>query len=238
MAECLLRVEELTVAYGAILAVRGVSLELREREIVTLVGPNGAGKTSTLAALVGLAPGRGAIEFCGRRIEGMAPESIVRLGMTLCPEGRRLFSELTVEENLIAGTVANRRGTSSRTLVEQAYARFPSLRARRAQRAATLSGGEQQMVALARALASEPRVLLLDEPSLGLAPQIVDAIFDLIVELRASGHSILLVEQNAERALEIADRAYVLVNGSIRLAGDAREVLLKSDIRAQFFGEA
>jgi branched-chain amino acid transport system ATP-binding protein len=231
----LLEVAGLSVAYGTIRAVRGLSLEVVEGELVALLGSNGAGKTTTLTAIIGLAPASGgSIRFSGIDITNRAPERIVRLGMTLVPEGRRVFADLTVEENLRLGAMG--AGKRQATPEEQLFALFPVLAERRRQLAGTLSGGEQQQLAIARALRSSPRLLLLDEPSLGLAPQVVEAIFELLVRLRAAGTTILLVEQNVHQALEIADRAYVLASGQLHIAGSSKALLHSTEIDRAYLG--
>ncbi len=231
----LLEVENLSVAYGTVRAVRGLSLGIEEGQIAAVLGPNGAGKTSTLMAIMGLATvSGGRVRFAGRDVTNRAPEQTVRIGMTLVPEGRRVFSDLTVGENLRLGAVGavGRAAASEHDLFDL----FPVLAQRRGQLAGTLSGGEQQQLAIARALRSAPRLLLLDEPSLGLAPQVVEAIFDLIVELRKRGTTILLVEQNVNSALEIADHAYVLRSGSLLLSGRACDLLASSDVDRAYLG--
>ncbi len=234
----MLSVSGLTVSYGAVLALRGVSLEVGRGELVALLGPNGAGKTSTLGALMGLCRAGGAVCLDGEALLGRAPEKIVRLGMTLVPEGRRVFGGLTVEENLRLGGAVQRDEAARRRQYAEVYALFPVLEERSGQLAGSLSGGEQQQLAIARALMSGPRLLLLDEPSLGLAPKVVDTIFGLIDRLRASGLTILLVEQNVDRSLEIADRGYVLVGGEIVLAGTAGELLQSQDVQRAYLGLA
>ena len=233
----LLAVEGLAVRYGAIEAVRNASLEVREGEIVTLLGANGAGKSSILNAVMGLVPvAQGRVVFAGDDVAGQAPERIVRRGMTLCPEGRHVFSNLTVWENLTIGAASRRdKAETSQTRADM-LALFPILDERRDQLAGTLSGGEQQMLAIARAMMSQPRIVLLDEPSLGLAPQIVDTIFELIVRLRERGATILLVEQNVELALEIADRGYVLEAGRIQLQDKAADLLKNPQLKAAYLG--
>ncbi len=231
----LLEVTGLSVAYGTIRAVRDLSFHVGQGELVTLLGPNGAGKTTTLTALMGLATvSAGTVRFSGTEITNRPPEQIVRRGMTLVPEGRRVFSDLTVEENLRLGAmgVGDRAAASEPELLEL----FPILADRRTQLAGTLSGGEQQQLAIARALRSSPRLLLLDEPSLGLAPQVVEAIFDLLVRLRRNGMTILLVEQNVHQALEIADRAYVLASGQLHLSGSAAELLQSAEVDRAYLG--
>jgi branched-chain amino acid transport system ATP-binding protein len=222
--DALLAVEGLTVRYGPIEAVRGLSLNVKQGEIVTLLGANGAGKSSTLGAIVGLVPvAGGSIRFEGREIGGLATEAIVRRGIALVPEGRHLFRNMSVYENLRLGAATLGRPAFDE-LLPQVLGTFPVVRQRLHATAGLLSGGEQQQVAIARALLSRPRVLLLDEPSLGLAPIIVARVFDIIRSLRDSGVTILLVEQNVERALAIADRAYVLASGSLELAGAASAI--------------
>jgi branched-chain amino acid transport system ATP-binding protein len=233
----MLSLENVSLSYGPIQAVRKATVSVAAGEIVTLLGPNGAGKSSTLKAIMGLHPvAGGRIVFEGQPISGLATEKIVRKGMTLTPEGRHVFAGLTVDENLRLGAAARRdRGGVSKTRSE-IFELFPILRERINQLAGTLSGGEQQQLAIARSLMSAPRLLLLDEPSLGLAPQIVDQIFDLIAELRRRGFTILLVEQNAELSLEIADRGYVYSNGQIKLAGSRDELLASKDVVGAYLG--
>jgi branched-chain amino acid transport system ATP-binding protein len=234
----LLAVDNLTVAYGAIRAVRDVSLEVEAGEIVTVLGANGAGKTTLLMAIMGLVPAvGGTVRFLDRDVTHQPPESLVNVGITLTPEGRRVFPELSVEENLRLGTLG--RGVRERAREPVEVDRFfPRLAERRSQLAGTLSGGEQQQLAIARSLMSDPDLLLLDEPSLGLAPRFVDSIFELIVELRERGTTILLVEQNTERALTIADRGYVLATGEVALSGPAEELLNAPEVREAYLGIA
>lgn len=233
----LLEVTGLKVAYGPVEAVRGIDLVVAKGEIVTLLGANGAGKSSTLNALVGLSPRKGGqIRFSGQDITALPPEMIVRRGMTLVPEGRRVFAGLTVAENiLLGGAVHAARGD---TAVQRArmFDLFPILAERRHQKAGALSGGEQQMLAIARALMSSPEILLLDEPSLGLAPQVVERIFTLISTLRDQGLTVLLVEQNVAQSLEIADRGYVMVNGVIGLSGTAAALAASPEVRDAYLG--
>ncbi len=231
----LLEVVDLSIAYGTVRAVRELSIQVLEGELVALLGANGAGKTTTLKAIMGLVPASaGHIAFADADITNRSPEDIVRRGMTLVPEGRRVFSNLTVDENLRLGAVgaARRAPMPDKELFEL----FPILETRRSQLAGTLSGGEQQQLAIARALRSSPRLLLLDEPSLGLAPQVVEAIFDLLARLRNRGTTICLVEQNVHLALEVADRAYVLASGRLHLEGTSRELLASSDIDRAYLG--
>jgi len=230
-----LEVEGLEVAYGAVVAVRGVDLAVAAGEAVALVGANGAGKSSTLNAVVGLAPATaGRIRFKGDEIRGVPTERLVRRGLTLSPEGRRVFPGLTVEENLVVGGYARRRA-AARTAAEM-YSLFPILAERRRQLAGTLSGGQQQMLAIARALMSGPELLLLDEPSLGLAPQIVEQIFDLVATLRGRGVTMLLVEQNVAMALDVVDRAYVMAQGRIVGSGTAAELRASDLVAAAYLG--
>jgi branched-chain amino acid transport system ATP-binding protein len=223
MPENVLTVENLTVRYGAIEAVRDVSIRLEDGEIVALIGPNGAGKSSCVNAILGLVPHSGAVTLRGVPIDRVGTDRMIGLGLSLVPEGRRIFPDLSVLENLIAGGIS-RRLTERRRFLETVLDLFPALRPRLRQRASTLSGGEQQMLAIGRALMGNPSVLLLDEPSLGLAPQIVDEIFQLILGLRDRGVSILLVEQNAERAIAMADRTMIMVSGRIRRQAAAGEL--------------
>jgi branched-chain amino acid transport system ATP-binding protein len=235
-----LDVSDLAVSYGPIQAVRGVSLRVAKGEIVALLGANGAGKSSILKACMGLAPrGGGRIVFDGGEIGRADTEAIVRRGLTLVPEGRRVFGQLTVLENLRLGGGANQalRGRT-RENSERMYALFPKLAERRAQLAGSLSGGEQQMLAIARALMSEPRMLLLDEPSLGLAPNIVDQIFDFLKALQKEGITLLIVEQNAEIALEIAGRGLVIAQGKIRKEGASAALRADSDLERLYLGAA
>jgi branched-chain amino acid transport system ATP-binding protein len=233
----MLRVDDLRVHYGRITALRGVSFHVDEGEVVGMIGPNGAGKTTTLSTIVGfVAPAGGTITFEGRSIAGDAPERIVRRGITLVPEGRRIFSTLTVEENLLMGATIRRREAGPD--VERLLERFPILRTYFRQAAGKLSGGEQQQLAIARALLSRPKLLLLDEPSLGLSPLMVDLVFEVLDGLRQEGVTILLVEQNARRTLEFADRTYVLRNGGIELEGTRASLreLEKGEMEAAFLG--
>ena len=233
----LLTIEGLTVSYGAVEAVRGIDLTVRRGEIVTLLGANGAGKSSTLNALVGLAPRKARrMEFAGTDLSGLSPETIVRRGMTLVPEGRRVFASLTVEENLMLGGAKHGSRGNPAEVKADMLERFPILAERLHQKAGSLSGGEQQMLAIGRALMSSPDLLLLDEPSLGLAPQVVDRIFDLIGNLRDRGLTILLVEQNVAQSLDIADRGYVLANGRIELQGSAADLRSSPEIQDAYLG--
>ncbi|MGE0117562.1 MAG: ABC transporter ATP-binding protein [Dongiaceae bacterium] len=235
----MLVVEGLRVSFGPVQAVRGIDFRVDAGQIAALLGPNGAGKSSTLRALMGLVPGAGGrVTLNGTAILGAPPERIVRLGMTMVPEGRRVFADLTVEENLIASTAVRRDRAAIAADRRQIFELFPVLAERRQQKAGSLSGGEQQQLALARALLSAARLLLLDEPSLGLAPMVVDAIFDRIAELRRLGRTILLVEQNVDRALEIADVGYVLAGGQMVLSGPAAALRQSASIERAYLGLA
>ena len=225
----LLQVRELSVSYGKVEALHGMSLSVPEGAIVTVIGPNGAGKTTLLSAIIGLLPSRGTIEYNGASIEMLSVEERVSAGLVLVPEKRELFASMSVEDNLALGTFARRRARDSPATLEDVYRRFPRLFERRAQLAATLSGGERQMLALGRALMSRPKLLLLDEPSLGLAPLIVREIYQVIADLKSAGVAILLVEQNARAALQVADYGYVLETGEVALDGEA--AALSSDPR-------
>ena len=232
----LLKVNDIHVYYGSIHAIKGISFEVNEGEIVTLIGANGAGKSTTLNTIAGLLkPRTGSIEFEGKNITGMNASRIVSLGMALCPEGRRIFQAMTVRENLEMGGFTRPAQEISASL-EDVFERFPRLKEREKQIAGTLSGGEQQMLAMGRALMSKPRLLMLDEPSMGLAPILVEQIFGIVRELNGAGTTILLVEQNAQMALSIADRAYVLGTGSITISGDAADVLADDRVRAAYLG--
>jgi branched-chain amino acid transport system ATP-binding protein len=233
----LLSVTGLAVRYGAINAVRGVDLTVNAGEVVAVLGANGAGKTTVMKAIVGLVPAAsGEISFDGLSLRQKSTEQIVMGGLTLVPEGRRVFPSLTVAENLTLGAATRRDAAAIAHSRTEMYELFPVLAERSGQPAGTLSGGQQQQLAVARALMSEPRMLLLDEPSLGLAPQVVDSIFQLILRLRERGQTILLVEQNAAAALDIADRAYVLANGKVILEGGAAELLASEQIAQAYLG--
>ena len=234
--KCLLQVENLNVYYGSIHAIKGISFHVNEGEIVTLIGANGAGKSTTLNTIAGLLkPKSGTVTFDGKMISGFPANRIVPLGMALCPEGRRIFQQMTVWENLEMGAYSRPRGEIEDS-IEEMFQRFPRLKERRRQIAGTLSGGEQQMLAMSRALMSKPKVLMLDEPSMGLAPILVDQIFQIIQELHASGTTILLVEQNARKALQIANRAYVLETGAITLSGTGAELANSPDVKKAYLG--
>ncbi len=235
--EPLLAVQGLEVAYGAIPAVKGVDLEVRAGEIVAVIGANGAGKTTTLAAVSGLlAPRAGTIRFEGRSLAGRRADEIVRSGVVQVPEGRAILTRLTVAENLSLGAYTRRDRDAAARDLESTLARFPVLRERAGQLAGTLSGGEQQMLAIGRALMARPKLLLLDEPSTGLAPLVVAEIFELVARIRAEGTAVLLVEQNARQALRIADRAYVLETGRIVMAGPAALLAESPDVRRAYLG--
>ena len=232
----LLKVNDIHVYYGSIHAIKGVSFEVNEGEIVTLIGANGAGKSTTLNTVAGLLrPKSGSITFDEKNIIGIGASKVVGLGMALCPEGRRVFQQMTVKENLEMGGFS-RPAEEIPASLENVFQRFPRLKEREKQVAGTLSGGEQQMLAMGRALMSKPKLLMLDEPSMGLAPLLVEQIFNIIQELHEAGTTILLVEQNAQMALSIADRAYVLGTGSITIQGSAAEVLADDRVREAYLG--
>jgi len=233
----LLEVKGLEVRYGGIRAVRGIDLAVGEGELVCLIGANGAGKTSALKAICGLHARGGRVTYAGQALEGLPVFELPRRGLVMVPEGRGVFPQLTVEENLAMGAFA-RRDAHVQDDVAHQYASFPRLKERRHQTAGTLSGGEQQMLALARALMSRPRLLLLDEPSMGLAPLMVAKIFDIVREIAARGVTILLVEQNARLALQAASRGYVMESGAIALAGPAAELLADPKVREAYLGES
>jgi branched-chain amino acid transport system ATP-binding protein len=231
----MLAVAGLSVRYGPVEAVRGVDLAVARGEIVALLGANGAGKSSTLNAIAGLVPiAGGSVALDGAPVGGLSAEALARRGVGLVPEGRRVFAGLTVAENLVLGGAAHLDAAARRARVAEMEARFPILGERRDQRAGLLSGGEQQMLAIARALMARPRLLLMDEPSLGLAPQMVERVFDLIAELRDEGITILLVEQNVPMSLDIADRALVLANGRVALSGTAEAVAASEAVREAY----
>ncbi len=232
----LLKVDNIHVYYGAIHAIKGISFEVNEGEIVTLIGANGAGKSTTLNTIAGLLrPREGSIAFEGKNLAGIPAHKLISLGMALCPEGRRIFQQMTVRENLEMGGYT-RQATEIEGSMGNVFSRFPRLKEREKQVAGTLSGGEQQMLAMGRALMSKPKLLMLDEPSMGLAPILVEQIFDIIKELHKAGTTILLVEQNAQMALSIADRAYVLGTGQITMSGAAADVLADDRVRAAYLG--
>lgn len=233
----MLQVNDINVYYGAIHAIKGVSFEVHQGEIVTLIGANGAGKTTTLHAISGLVKARsGEISFCGSNLRSMEAHKIIRLGLAQVPEGRRIFASMTVQENLEMGAYIRRDRDKIQQDYERIFDRLPRLKERRRQIAGTLSGGEQQMLAIGRALMSNPKMLLLDEPSMGLSPLLVNEIFSIIRDVNSSGMTVLLVEQNAKQALEIADRAYVLETGTISMSGPASELAANEKVRAAYLG--
>jgi branched-chain amino acid transport system ATP-binding protein len=234
----LLELKRLEVAYGGIHAVKGIDLSVGDGELVCLIGANGAGKTTTLKAVCGLQPVKaGRVEYAGEDISGMPSFALVRRGLAMVPEGRGVFGTLTIEENLAMGAYSRNDRAQIRRDLEHAFSLFPRLAERRRQTAGTLSGGEQQMLAVARALMSKPRLLLLDEPSMGLAPIVVQKIFEIIRRISAEGVTILLVEQNARLALEVAHRGYVMESGCITLADDAKNLLANDKVRQAYLGE-
>lgn len=238
MSDLALRVTDLRVSYGGIAAVKGISLEVARGEIVTLIGANGAGKTSTLKSIVGLVPAAtGEVTLFGRSLRGVPTHQVVGRGVALVPEGRAIFGNLTVAENLELGAFLKREPVERAKRLERVLKLFPRLSERMAQEAGTLSGGEQQMLAIGRALMGDPKLLLLDEPSLGLAPKLVEQIFEAIVEIAKGGLTILLVEQNTRLALETAARAYVLVTGEIVLSGACAELREDPRIKGAYLGE-
>ena len=233
----LLEVKDLEVYYGVINALKGISFEVNEGEIVTLIGANGAGKTTTMQSVIGLIPARhGSVIYDGHDITKMPCHKIVHLGMSQVPEGRRIFQELTVYENLMMGAYSQGKKTSFKEDIEKIYDRFPRLKERRNQIAGTLSGGEQQMLAMGRALMSHPKLLMLDEPSMGLSPLLVDQVFEIIKDINKDGTTILLVEQNAGKSLAISDRAYVLETGSIVLSGAGKELAASEMVKKAYLG--
>ena len=232
----LLKVNDIHVFYGAIHAIKGISLEVNEGEIVTLIGANGAGKSTTLNTIAGLLkPRQGSIVLGGIPVDGTAASKMVYKGLSLCPEGRRIFQQMTVKENLEMGAFS-RPNEETEQSIEQVYGFFPRLKEREKQIAGTLSGGEQQMLAMGRALMSKPRLMMLDEPSMGLAPILVEQIFDIIRDMNAAGTTILLVEQNAQMALSVANRAYVMETGRISMEGDANDLMHDDNVRKAYLG--
>ena len=237
MSQPLLTVKDLTGYYGVIQALRGISFSVNRGEIVTLIGANGAGKTTTMQSIMGLVPIRsGQVLFDGKDITKTPCHKIVHLGMTQVPEGRRVFSELTVYENLLMGAYSESDKKTLRKNLDEIYAWFPRLQERKDQVAGTLSGGEQQMLAMGRAMMSRPTLLMLDEPSMGLSPLLVDQVFDIIRSFHKNGTTVLLVEQNAGKSLAISDRAYVLETGSIVLSGSGEELLRSEDVKKAYLG--
>ena len=238
MTTPLLKVSGLQVAYGGIQAVKGVDFEVREGELVSLIGSNGAGKTTTMKAITGtLAPNAGVVEYAGRGTQGEGAWDLVQRGLAMVPEGRGVFTRMSILENLQMGAYIRRDKAGIARDIERVFTTFPRLKERRDQLAGTLSGGEQQMLAMGRALMSQPRLLLLDEPSMGLSPIMVDKIFEVVREVSAQGVTILLVEQNASRALAIAHRAYVMESGLITMSGSAQAMLSDPKVRAAYLGE-
>ena len=238
MTATLLKVKNLKVAYGGIQAVKGVDFEVHEGELVSLIGSNGAGKTTTMKAITGSLPiNDGDIEFLGRSVRGQGPWDLVKQGLAMVPEGRGVFMRMTITENLQMGAYIRTDKAGIASDMEKVFTIFPRLRERKDQLAGTMSGGEQQMLAMGRALMSRPKVLLLDEPSMGLSPLMVDKIFEVIKDVYGQGVTILLVEQNASRALSIADRGYVMESGLITMSGPAREMLNDPKVRAAYLGE-
>ena len=233
----MLRVKDLNVYYDAIHALKNVSFEVNEGEIVTLIGANGAGKTTTLHTISGLLRGKsGKIEFMNEEIQQKPAHEILKMGLAQVPEGRRVFTHMTVLENLEMGAFARKDRTTVSDDLDRVFQSFPRLKERRRQIAGTLSGGEQQMLAMGRAMMSSPRMIMLDEPSMGLSPILVEEIFSIIREIHQNGTTVLLVEQNAQMALSIADRAYVLETGKVVLQGDAHEMLDNQDVRRAYLG--
>ena len=237
MAEPMLKIDNIDVYYGAIHALKGISLEVNEGEIVTLIGANGAGKSTTLRTISGLLkPKAGSITFLGQNIAGVRAHEIVKKGISQVPEGRRVVAEMTVMENLDLGAFVPKDKAGIQQDLKHVFELFPRLEERKNQSAGTLSGGEQQMLAMGRALMSRPKLLLLDEPSMGLAPLLIKEIFNIIVDINKSGTTVLLVEQNANMALSIANRAYVLETGRITLSGKAQDLAASEDVRKAYLG--
>ena len=233
----MLKVTGLKVAYGGIQAVKGVSFEVREGELVSLIGANGAGKTTTLKAITGTQPAAGGdIEYLGKPIKGQGPWDLVRQGLVMVPEGRGTFTRMTITENLQMGAFV-REDKDVEADIDKVFAIFPRLKERRHQLAGTMSGGEQQMLAMGRALMARPKVLLLDEPSMGLSPIMVDKIFEVVDDIHKRGTTVLLVEQNASRALQLASRGYVMDSGEVTMSGDAKQLLNDPKVRAAYLGE-
>lgn len=234
----MLHIENLQVYYGAINAIKGISFDVEQGEIIALIGANGAGKTTILHTISGLVPAKsGSITFNGTELTKTPAHKIVSMGMAHVPEGRRIFQELTVYENLMLGAFTRKDKAEIENTLEEVFKRFPRLEERRAQIAGTLSGGEQQMLAMGRALMSHPSIILMDEPSMGLSPLYVSEIFDIIQSVNESGTTVLLVEQNAKKALSVADRAYVLETGKIVLSGDAHELMNNDSVKKAYLGE-
>ncbi|MBV8502819.1 MAG: ABC transporter ATP-binding protein [Paucibacter sp.] len=233
----MLKVTGLQVAYGGIQAVKGASFEVREGELVSLIGANGAGKSTTLKAVTGLQPlAGGTVEFMGRSIAGQGAWDLVRQGLVMVPEGRGTFTRMTITENLLMGAYT-RKDAEVEADIDKVFALFPRLKERRAQLAGTMSGGEQQMLAMGRALMARPKLLLLDEPSMGLSPIMVDKIFEVVNDIHQRGTTVLLVEQNASRALQLANRGYVMESGEVTMHGEGRALLADPKVRAAYLGE-
>ncbi|MBK6009022.1 ABC transporter ATP-binding protein [Ramlibacter ginsenosidimutans] len=238
MSETLLKVSGLKVAYGGIQAVKGVDFEVRAGELVSLIGSNGAGKTTTMKAITGLLPlSAGDIQFMGQSVRGRGAWDMVKQGLAMVPEGRGVFTRMSITENLQMGAHIRTDKAGIAEDMERVFTTFPRLKERKDQLAGTMSGGEQQMLAMGRALMSRPKVLLMDEPSMGLSPIMVDKIFEVVRDVHSRGVTILLVEQNASRALEIADRGYVMESGLITMSGDAKKMLDDPKVRAAYLGE-
>ncbi|ARU03960.1 ABC transporter ATP-binding protein [Comamonas serinivorans] len=238
MAPTLLQAKQLRVAYGGIEAVKGIDFEVHEGELVSLIGSNGAGKTTTMKAITGGLPLKGGeVLYLGKPISGQGPWDLVRQGLAMVPEGRGVFTRMSITENLLMGAYTRRDKAEIAADIERVFTTFPRLRERKDQLAGTMSGGEQQMLAMGRALLSRPKVLLLDEPSMGLSPIMVDKIFEVVAQVHAQGTTIVLVEQNASRALAIADRGYVMESGLITMTGTGKDLLNDEKVRAAYLGE-
>lgn len=238
MKDTLLKISNLKVAYGGIHAIKGIDLEIREGELVTLIGANGAGKTTTMKAITGLQGWAGGeVEYLGKSIKGVPSHALLKQGLAMVPEGRGVFARMTITENLQMGAYLRSDTAGIASDIERMFQIFPRLKERAVQLAGTMSGGEQQMLAMARALMSQPRLLLLDEPSMGLSPIMVAKIFEVVRDISAQGVTVLLVEQNASLALQAADRAYVMDSGLITMSGDAKEMLNNPKVRAAYLGE-
>ncbi|MFQ9425889.1 MAG: ABC transporter ATP-binding protein [Anaerovoracaceae bacterium] len=234
----MLEIRDLEVNYGAINAIKKISFDVNQGEVIALIGANGAGKTTTLHTITGLLKAKsGSVMFEGKDILKMAPHKIVEMGMAHVPEGRRIFQQLSVYKNLTLGAFTRKDKKEVEETLNMVYQKFPRLEERKKQIAGTLSGGEQQMLAMGRALMSNPKIILMDEPSMGLSPLFVGEVFKIIEEIKASGTTVLLVEQNAKKALEIADRAYVLETGTISLSGDAKELMNNDSVKKAYLGE-
>ena len=238
MTKTMLKVTGLKVAYGGIQAVKGVTFEVHEGELVSLIGANGAGKTTTLKAITGIQPAVGGdIEYLGKSIKGRGPWDLVKQGLVMVPEGRGTFTRMTITENLQMGAFIRTDNVQIALDIDKVFAIFPRLKERRNQLAGTMSGGEHQMLAMGRALMAQPKVLLLDEPSMGLSPIMVDKIFEVVNDIHSRGTTVLLVEQNASRALQLASRGYVMDSGEVTMSGDAKQLLIDPKVRAAYLGE-